>query len=274
VMGLVAISRITGELWNYLMLWAWGTTLLMVVTTLITFAPQLSTLGPLRRVAWNERAPTLLLAGTLAVVGVAFTVDAATSEPLNDVESETVARIAPPVAAALRDGETTDGTPVPGGGPEGRYLVRWHQNELATPAEGYGMLLELERQGLDVGGHEGDDAAIVPRRVRYLEDATATVNVVVGEGYIARWRDTPGAVQVATVDRRTPAQRDRYAVLRDETAADLRAAGLDELAEGLYVNVLATLLDERVPPEIQRRASELLTMGAPMAVFVAPPEAG
>jgi hypothetical protein len=274
LLGLLAMSRILGEVWDYLVLWAWGTTLLMVLATLVTAGSLLSSRSSRWASWWPRRRQTWVLAGALVVVSTAFTVGATSTEPLSVPESRVLADVAPRVLAAVQEGERPDGTPVPGGGREGRYLVRWHDNELATPGVGFGLLLELERQGVDVGGPTTEAATVVAHRVRRLEDATATINHVVGESQIERWRTIPGAVEVAYVDLRTPSQRRRYQELYDEVVADLRAAGLDDLAQGASVNLLATLFNERTPLAVQRKGSRLLELGAPAAVFIAPPEAG
>jgi hypothetical protein len=308
LLGLVAASRVLGTLWNYLLLWAWGTTVLMVLATLLTLplavprrtrpaddrpsrAPRRLGLSRLRRLpgplrglrlpgtlrrlgpipALGRHAAVAVPLTALVLVSAAYSYDAAHTQPLDLPESRTLARVAPPVVRALRQGRLAGGGTVPGGGAGGRYLVRWHDTEVATTGVGFGLLLELERQGLDVGGPESDESAVVPHRVRDLDEATATVNVVIGDRPLARWRATPGAVEVVHTDPRTPRERARFTRLRDEVVAGLREAGLDDLAATLQLNVLTAAMDERMPPGLEAKAGELLAIGGPTAVFVAPP---
>jgi hypothetical protein len=301
--GLVSLSRVLGDLWDYLMLWAWGTTALMLLAILLSVPVVGARLGvdrrsstpgpgsaaidvgpddPPRRVGRGpfglgrsgERRQAAVLLAALAVVVAVATYDAAYAQPPNVYESKVLTTFVPAVTDALQQGRLPDGTPVPGGGADGRYLVRWGDNDLATPGGGFGLLLELERAGLEVGGIAQEAATIVPHRVLDLTEATATVNHVVGDAAIADWRARPGAVEVVYVDPRTPPQRRRFAELHDQVVAELQVRGLDELADGMEGNVLAVSMDDRMPLDLEVKTSEMLEIGAPAAVFVAPPEAG
>jgi hypothetical protein len=267
VLGLVSISRIFDILWYYLVLWLWATMALAVLAAVWTFVR-----------AWGQREQrperrdqltrwaTVGLAVVLVGVTASFTWDAASTERPAASESDTLARVTPEVVARLRSGD------LPGGGEDGRYLVRWGQDALAIGSQGFGFLLELERQGFDVGVIDWLATGAVSHRVRDLDDATATVNYVIGEQHIETWRETPGAVEVVYYEPRDDAEQERYDEIHDEIVATLEAEGLDHLVTKLDENLLATGIEPDTPPDVSSKIGELMDLGLPTAVFVAPPE--
>ena len=163
---------------------------------------------------------------------------------------------------------------MPGGGEEGRYLVRWGDDQEGFGVAGGGLLNELERQGFEAFAIPGLESPMVAHRILGLDQATATVNVAVGPDVIERWRATPGAVEVAYVDLRSDEERARYDRLREQVVAAMREAGLEESIASLDRNLYLTMFNPDLPPEISEMARPLYDLGLPAAVFVAPPEAG
>ena len=102
-----------------------------------------------------------------------------------------MAELAPDTAERLREGR------VPGTGDDGRYLLRWSSLSGFRDAAPYGLLLELERDGLDVGTPKLRSRVEVPYRWRDADDATAFVDYAVGPTEIARHRADPKAVEIA-----------------------------------------------------------------------------
>jgi hypothetical protein len=141
---------------------------------------------------------------------------------------------------------------------------------MAIGTQGFGFLLELERQGFDVGVPAFYRTGAVEHRVLDPADATAVIHYVVGPRNIERWRDTSGAVEVAYYEPRTDAQVARYEQLHDEVAESFRRAGLDELADGLDGNLLVTALDQRTTDTQAATIQDMMSLGLPGAVFVAP----
>src|SRR5690606_26953667 len=84
------------------------------------------------------------------------------------------------------------GTP---GGSDGRYALRWDP-WLPTSGLPYGLLLEFERHGLDVGAPGFDE---IPYRQRVPDGGTLFIDYVTGQADIERWRAAPGAVELAHV---------------------------------------------------------------------------
>lgn len=270
VLGVVSASQILGELWYYLSLWAWGIAALVVVATVWTFAAAYTRRGTTVRPAGPDagRAPTPVPAGAgaLLVIVVAwagmFTNDAARAEQPAARQSLQLSQLAPPTAEAL-DADVA-GT----GGRDGHYLVTW-TDPVAIGATGFGLLLELERQGFDVGVPEPYGTGAVEHRIMGLDEATGQVDLVVGEAGIAAARQ-PGAVVVAESDIRTEADIDRYGRLRDEVVSQLQDAGAADLEPTLDTALMAVAIDRRVPEETRELIADMADIGAPAAVFVTP----
>ncbi len=272
VLGVVSASQILGELWYYLALWAWGIASLVVVATVWTFAAAYARRpGAAPGEHGERRAPAGLPAtvglGVLVVVGLAwtamFTNDAAHAEEPAARQSLMLSQVAPPTVAALDD--DVAGT----GGRDGRYLITW-TDPVAIGATGFGLLLELERQGFDVGVNESYGTGAVEHRVMGPDEATAQVDFVVGQAGIDAARRRPDAVEVATSDIRTEAEIERYEALKDEVTADLEATGADDMVPVLETAIMAVAIDRRVGMATREKLADMAAIGAPAAVFVTP----
>jgi hypothetical protein len=266
--GLVSLSRINGGVWDYLVLWAWGTTAMVVVATVWTAW----TAATARWAAPRHRQPlgqvaaggAVALASVVVVASAVLAGEAARAEPLQPDGSHALALLVPDTVAALGEGAA------PGGGADGRYLVRWSEDVLSIGSAGFGLLLELERAGFDVGADRSMAAAVVSHRTLTHDEATATVNLVRGEEAIDRWRSDPTAIEVAFFEPRTGDEVDRYDALESQVVTTLRAAGLDDLVAAFGQNAFMTTYDERFPAELHTVVAEMLSLGMPSAVFVAP----
>lgn len=280
--GWLSITRILGLVWFYLVLWGWGTTALMLVAVVWTVAVASRDRHLIAR--WRAltraraRLPSLaehrglrpgmaiLVAATVATA-VAFTYDAAHTPMQAPRENEAVAHLAPSTVEALRSGE------FPGGGESGRYLVRWDQDALSIGSQGYAMFLELERQGFDVGATDSYHAAgATPQRVLQPEDATAAIHYVVGAEHIDLWRDYPDAVLIDEYEPRAEGEIQRFEQLHDEVQDELRAAGLDDIAELVDNRLFMVQIHPDLPPAVLPKVVELIRLSLPAAVFVTPPE--
>jgi hypothetical protein len=177
VLGLVATSRIFGPPWPYLMLWGWGTTALTAVAVVWTFLPAL------------QRPVVPVLAATAAVAGLMLTRDAVATE-MEDAElAGAVDHISARTAARLA-------TDPAGCGDDCRYLVGFSDPvNFVSPA--FGVLVDLERRGFDVGMEDAVVVAVRDHRVMRREDADAEVVLAFGEAAVACWQATPGAEEIA-----------------------------------------------------------------------------
>jgi hypothetical protein len=263
VLAAVSMSRIFGFVWYYLVLWAWGIGILMVLavgwTVAVLVGRQLSPVTRGRAAA----GATVALGGVTVLFAVLFSIDAAYVNPPAAALSTTMAGLAPPTAAALDEGS------VPGGGRDGRYLLTW-DDPVALGSSAFGLLLELERQGFDVGVDDTYHVWATPHRVTDAAEATAVVHLAVGPD-IQTWRAKPEVEQVAYVDPRTRPERAAYERLRAQVVDDLEAAGLPDVVRAIDENLFSASLDPRVPKRPRGLMVRMLGLGLPSAVFVGPP---
>jgi hypothetical protein len=262
VLMVLAISRIFGTVWYYLTLWGWAIGLLALVATVWTLADEVGARWTEeRRERAGRGASVALLSVALLAVG-RFTVDAWNSPHADATVARDLAAVVDDVAAGL-DAEKGLAT-----GHDGRYLVTW-SDAFHIGSQGYGLLSELERRGFDVGIEEGRRVPGTAHRVLANGDATARVHLATG-AFVARWREVPTAVEIASVDPRTDAEREELDRLRAEVTATLVDLGLDELVPELQDNLFGAAIDERVPDATQEQMGRMLQIGGPLAVFVVP----
>jgi hypothetical protein len=262
-LGVYSTGRVFGKLWYYLTLWAWGLAVLAAGAVLWTLLAAVE-----RRLDQDRRERSLVvtsgaLAGAVVVLSVALAWQAPGTEPPAPLLSRGLGLVIDPTEAALREGVGASD------GPDGRYVVTW-TDALHIGSQGYGLVSELERRGLDAGGMPWAAVPITSHRVVEPEDATAMVHLATGS-FIERWRDREGVVEVAHVDPRTPDEQAEFARLRDQVLADLAAAGLDDLVPVVDGNLFGASLDPRLDDETHQRMGRMLDLGIPISVFVAPP---
>ena len=78
---------------------------------------------------------------------------------------------------------------------------------------------------------------------------------------------------MATYEPRSDEEIARAEEVRARVIARLRVEGLDDVADLVDTNLFGASLDPRISSEDLADLTELLDLGQPMAVFVAPPEA-
>lgn len=250
LIAMVAVSRIFGALYLYTFRW------IVVLTALVVFALGwgIATLLPRpspsasRRLAAVGAVVLVLLSGVTAV-------RLARQDIPYDQSSRSVAGLAPTVADQLD--------------PDLRYQIRW-DDPAYLGGLGFGLLLELERRGFDVGGEAKFSAAIEPQRVACPGEYDALLTVVTGAGRLAEWRAKPDAVELAATDpREDPAAWQRsfdelLTIQRERNGPDYSAADLESQYNGL-------LLSGDQPQEVVDLAADLVLGGVPSAVFVQDP---
>ncbi len=259
VLGTVSMARIFGRPWFYLTLWAWGVTLLLAGAVLWTAVAWWQRAHPDRPVATRV---ALAGAGVALVASVATAVTFAGAEHPEERLSDAVGALAGPTHDAVVDavGEAT--------GPDGRYLLRWSDAaDIGSP--GYGLLDELERRGLDVAADENFRVQVTEHRTRRASESDAQIHLATG-AYIDRWRQVPGAVEVASYDPRTAAEQEEFAAVRQSFIDRLTAEGLDELVPLVDVNLFGISVDTRLSAADHADLARLIELGQPMSVFIAP----
>ena len=261
VLGLVSASRILGFIWHYLTLWAWGTTALILVAIGWTAVAVVTGRSPARRQAAGRGATAL--AGLVLVVWTSlFVLDAREAEPTQHRMSETVGDLTVPVLDAV------DTSPL-ATGRDGSYRVTWTDGTYIG-APGFGLFLELERRGLDVGVAEPVGPGAVGHRVMPVGEADAEIHLSVGPD-IAVWEARPEAVMVAYADPRTEDEQARFAEARRSSIAELERLGRTDLVPLVDLAPFMLFLDDSLPAEARELIAPLGDIGQPLAVFVSPP---
>ncbi|HRW36712.1 MAG TPA: hypothetical protein P5254_03370 [Aquihabitans sp.] len=250
LVGMLAVTRIFGALYLYTFRW------IVVIVAMLVFSLGwgLALLLPRPTPAATRR---LVALGAVAIVALSLvtSVRVARQDIPYDQSSRSVAGLAPEVAAQLD--------------PAARYQVRW-DDPAYLGGIGFGLLLELERRGFDVGGEARFSAAIEPHRVACPGDYDALLTVVTGESRLAEWRAKPEARELAATDpRRDRAGWDRafaelLAIQRERNGPDYDPADLEA-----QFNLL--LLSGDQPAEVTDLAGELVLGGVPSAVFLQDP---
>lgn len=261
--SVVSTSRIFGKEWYYLMLWAWG------VAALLVLAAGWTVVALVRDRTRPDRSPlvtnvaTIVVAGLVAVASVTLAVGAADTDPPDAQLSATLGAVLPDTVRALERGEGS------ATGRDGRYMV-FYSDAMYFGSSAFGLVNELERAGFDVGLPEVLHVPATDQRVIGPDEATAAVVIATGEN-IDRLRRAPGAVEVARVDPRDAGERAEYARVRDALISELQRDSLGDMVPLVDGNLYGLAIDPRTSDDALRQVSRMLELGAPTAVFVAPP---
>ena len=268
VLAVISMARIFGHLWFYLMLWSWS------ISALVLFAIVWTAVEVVRGRIGSDARTRVLKAGTavagafIVVSSVALAADARNVDPPAPELSSVLASVMPPTEQALLDhkGSAT--------GRDGRYSVTW-SDALYIGSQGYGIVLELERQGFTAGrarlrtrAHDGiTRSSSRPMRPRSSISPPGSTSTNGARSRLrSRW---PSTTRVSL------AQQAEFARLRSEVIPMLHAAGLDDLVPHVDDNLFGAAIDDRLTsPEnqpIQERLQSMLDLGLPTAIFVAPP---
>ena len=250
VLGAYSMSRIFGKVWYYLMLWQWATTGLLLLSVLWTAWLLVG------RPEWSRHLTTGFVA-VAVVASAVLTVDAADAQPPAPQLSEVLAEIVPPAAERLDQGD--------------RYLVTW-DDSFYIGSQGYGVVSELERRGFDAGALDPWRVPITHHRVYAPDEVDGEVHLAVG-AFVERWRDHPDAEELAAHDPRDDEERAEYERLREEVAADLEAAGLDDLVPLVDDNLFGLSIREELDDDVREKTEEMLALGTVGALFLVPPGA-
>ena len=253
VLAVVAVSRIFGALYLYVFRWIVAIVALQVFSLGCSISLWVPRPGPqaMRRLGVAALAAMVLLSA-------ATSVRIARQEIPYDQSSRAMAGLAPDVVDALD--------------PDTRYLVRW-DDPAYLGGIGFGLILELERQGFDVGADPRFDAAVEPHRIACPGDYDALLTVVTGARNIEEFAAQPGVEQIAAVDPRTDVEA--WEATYQELLDVLDGLGRPTTPEGLEAGLNLLLLAPGEPPEVTDLAAELVLDGVPSAVFLqdpAPPE--
>lgn len=257
----LAMSRIVGLVWYWLVLWAWGITAMMLLATGWTVGLAASRAHRPARPAAGRR-PVLVAAAVATVVVTAAFAAESTSVEVVTRPSRIVGDLLPSTMRAL----DTDAPPA--AGRQGRYLVTW-SDPVNLGVHGFSLVNELERHGFDVGTSEEAGPQVGEHRVVPPEEATAYVYLAGGK-FIETVGAQPGAERVAYADVRTAGERAEYGRLREELMGRLTAAGLTDLVPLIDENIWALRRDPRVDQRVGELADHMIDIGVPYAVILVP----
>ena len=261
ILGVFSIASIFGFVWYYLMRWAWGINALMIFTAGWAIVAELGA----SRSTDDARLPRIVSAVLVSITAFylgAFALDSATAEPPTPRVSSALGRLARPAIAAIDAGS------MPGGGRAGRYQVTF-VDPVTINAPGYGLLSELERNGIRAGLSPVYASIVREQRVVTKATATGVVHLSVGPD-IAVWDHKPGARKIATADLRTPSERKEFTRLNAEVRRELIAANHPSAVRTLDENIFAATFVTDIPRETQRKLKRMLEIGEPSAVFIGP----
>ncbi len=258
----MSIVRIFGKVWYYLTLWAWSVTVAMAIVSAATYVVALrrwrgdASRRPLLigSVAAGALLATFSFGSLLVAAADAEVPEPRLSAPLGALVSPTVQAVRSSTGAAV--------------GVDGQYVVTW-SDAYFFGSQGYGLVNELERQGLRVGVDPTFRVPVTPQRVLDRNAADAEIHLSTGS-YIDQWRAEPDAVEVAYIDLRTPDEVAEYDTLHQEVLDGLVAAGLDDVVPLVDTNLFGASLDPRLPFAVQTAMARMLIIGQPAAVFITP----
>lgn len=262
VLAVIAMSRIFGIVWYYLMFWLWSIVVVALLAMAWTLVETVRRSRPKRASAMASAA----VAGGAVVFALstgAFTFSAAHAQPPEFYLSKPLDALVGPTAFALDNGVGA------ATGRDGRYSVVWRDSAFFG-SQGYGLLNELDRRGFHVGAAPYFYTTATQQRVVGPDTATAEVIFATG-GYVDQFRADPDAIEVAFIDPRSDEEKAQYDSLRTRVAQRLAQEGLGELVAKMDLNLFGVQLDQRVPRDINILIDQMLRLGQPSAVFLAPP---
>jgi hypothetical protein len=253
--GLASSARIFGKVWFYLTLWMSSTALLIAVALAATgWMLAREHAERLPRPRWLSVEALGAVVVTLATAG--SIVAAVGQEPPEQDQGEAARGVLPEVVAALD--------------PDARYVVFW-QEAVVNGSQGYAVLNELERHGFEVGVHATWRVPATSHRVFPPGSYDGEVHVVSG-GWIDRWPDMhPESERLLVHDHRDDDERHRFDQLKARVAVRLNELGRTDLLDTFEISMFAASLDPALPTDVVADLSEMLLIGEPLAIFLAPP---
>ncbi|MFT4657421.1 MAG: hypothetical protein ACJAXA_003314 [Candidatus Aldehydirespiratoraceae bacterium] len=255
VMTTVSMSRIFGNRWFYLTLWAWVTATLVIVAVAWTGVALLRHVRPTLHAAVSTNRIAWGLAGLTFITTTSMVVLAPSTDHPEEYLGDTVGELLGPTAAALDSNIS--------------YVIEWN-DAYFLGSQAFGLLGELDRAGFDVGASEYFRVPSTDTRTKRPGEASEAIVFVTGD-FIEAWRVDTRFREVAFAEPRTLAEQATYAKLREEVIADLLASGLDDLVDLVDTNLFKLNNDQRITSRSKDLASEMSDLGQPAAVFLGPP---
>lgn len=250
VVGIVSMSRIIGEFFDYVIRWWW------IIIAWVFVACAL-TLAKVFRERWVV-VGTVMLALVMSGLATARAVGEQNPGPRN---SHLVGGVVPQITDHLDH--------------DAHYLIRW-LDPATLGGVPFGVLLELEKQGFHVGVDSISSAGALPHRVLPESSADAVLWVMLGDPNITLLRARSDAVELGYFDERSTAEIAESDELREQLITRLLEHDLEcvvatiDTQYGLAQFVLGTA---PVPPDVAEIAYRYGLLGLPVAIFELPRDA-
>lgn len=181
VVGVIATARVFGEFYDYVIRWMWIQAALLAA---VSIAGVVHALG-------RSAVRAALVAAVVVIAGVGVGASAGARPPYAP-DSRIVAGLAPPLTDDLS-------------GRDEKFLLRWH-DPASLGGTGFGLILEMEKRGIDIAVEPWAGAAARRHRVLNESEADVVLWLVTGPENIEKFAARPDAVKVAETDPRSPAE--------------------------------------------------------------------
>jgi hypothetical protein len=256
-LGAFSILRIFGPYYEYTVRWFWIISVLTAMTS-VFFLVRLSQL--FERVSVSRVSLQTIRAGaSLVLVGVVIVSAVQTADRVKlpgKTESRILADLIPEVVPSLSQDD--------------QYLLKMY-DPYTLDATGFGSVLELERQGFDVGVEFFRAAAALPHRVREENSVDTVLWVVVGPA-IKRADVDPALTKLGEANPRSASEEALGQKLLIDVAAMLTAAGRDDLVAALEIPGASLIFAEPpLPDEIATVVRKFISLGQPVAMYSVAP---
>ena len=239
------------------MRWFW---ILSVLTAITSIFFLVRTYGLLEKVRVSRMSlQTIGIGASLILVGVVLMSVVQTADRVKmpgKTESRILADLIPEVIASLNHDD--------------RYLLKMY-DPYTLDATGFGSVLELERQGFDVGVEFFRSAAGLPHRVREESNVDTVLWVVVGPA-IKRADADPVLTKLGEANPRSESEEVLAQQLLIDVSAMLTDAGRDDLVAALEIPGASLIFAEPpLPDEIATVVRKFISLGQPVAMYSVAP---
>lgn len=257
LLGSFSILRIFGPYYEYTVRWFWILSALTAVTSVLFLLRSYQVVEKLRNM--NVPKQALIASVALPVVGLLLMSSLQTADRVKlpgKTESRILAQLIPEVVPKLRHDE--------------KYLLKMY-DPYTLNATGFGSVLELERQGFDVGVEDFRAAAALPHRVRYEDQVDHILWVVVGPAIKSADAD-PALTKLGEANPRSASEELLAQQLLKDIAQMLTDAGRGELVATLDTPGASLIFAEPpLPDDIATVVRQLISLGQPVAMYSVAP---
>ena len=257
LLGAFSILRIFGPYYEYTVRWFWILSVLTAVTSIFSLVRTYALLEKVRISCVSLQ--TIGAGASLILVGVVLVSAVQTADRVKmpgKTESRILADLIPEVVPHLNRDD--------------RYLLKMY-DPYTLDATGFGSVLELERQGFDVGVEFFRAAAGLPHRVREENNVDTILWVVVGPA-IKRADADPALIKLGEANPRSESEEVLAQKLLIDVSAMLTAAGRDDLVAALEIPGASLIFAEPpLPDEIATVVRKFISLGQPVAMYSVAP---